>query len=287
MRTRSAAKTSKTPDRQENQDSYSNASDRKHGSDLTNSQIRTPKIRRPKALARPTKTWANLKGLPFLSLSPEVRVKIYFEALTFERTLVRTAKAHRAAGLLLTNRLIYSEAFPIFYEANVFQVRIHGSPDDHAAIGNVHYMRQCCLHLEIEKVPDSKFDLYPLITKFVDRIRDGKMECLLIEAWEYGGYYFATHYLEDFLQVRQIHLAQVVVQKSKRTRKKRGYQDKWCQELERSMMARDPSPVEFGDDYEAFPKIGIDLVGDELECSKRSGSWVIGDNDLYALFGLC
>ncbi|KAL8688832.1 MAG: hypothetical protein Q9218_005359 [Villophora microphyllina] len=288
MRTRAAGKTSKTPHRQENQVSSSNASDRKHGSDLTNSQTRTLQIRRPKAPARPIKTRANSNGLSFLSLPPEVRVKIYLEAFTFERILVRRAKARRAAGLLLTNRLIYLEAFPIFYEANVFQVPIHGSPDDHAAIANVHYMRQCCLDLEIDKVPDWKFDPEPLITKFVDKVRDGRMECLLIEAWEYGGYYFATRYLEDFLQLRQIHLAQVVVQKkTSKYPEWRRYQDKWCQELERSMMARDPSPVEFGDDYEAFPKIGIDLVGDELESSKRSGGWVIGDNDLYALFGLC
>ena len=244
------------------------------------------KNQRTKASKPESKKLKESSGPSFLSLPPEIRVKIYHEMLCYDRILVRKAKARRAAGLILTNRLVYSEAAAIFYEANVFQVPICERKDSKFAIANVQHMRQCCLELEVERVP-GKDNFVKLLYEFVDRIQDGgKMECLLFEAWEYKGYYSAAYYFECLLGIRQIHLAQVVVYKKRSWDPQwRARQDKWCQQLERSLMARDSSPVEFGDRYTAVPKIGIDLEGDTLDIAKRTGGWIIQDDDLYVLFG--
>ncbi|KAL9599313.1 MAG: hypothetical protein Q9219_003940 [cf. Caloplaca sp. 3 TL-2023] len=229
------------------------------------------------------------KSFPFLSLPPELRVKIYHLALTFDRILIRKARVRRTAGLILANRLIYSEAFPIFYEANAFQVHIGGLPTDtETPLANVHHMKQCCLEFEV--APKAKSGvLRRLIDKFVDDIWGGKMECLLIDAWEYPGLgSFADHWLSKFSWVRRIHLVQVVFNQVGKKGKVNQHQDQWCQRLERSMMARQ-SWIEYDlnliDEYGAAPKLGIDLVGEELEDAKRNGGWVIGEDDLYVLFG--
>ncbi|KAL8925528.1 MAG: hypothetical protein Q9208_003419 [Pyrenodesmia sp. 3 TL-2023] len=242
----------------------------------TPSQNPRPRSKKPK------------KPFPFLDLPVETRVQIYHDALTYDHILIRKPKARKVANLLLLNRLIHSEAFPIFYDVNVFQVHIGGLPSDtETAIANVHYMRQCCLHLEILHKQSKSALISKLVNKFVADIWTGKMECLLVDIWEPAEWPSGTTYLEKLSWMRGIHLAQVVVNqvgaKGKVVRK----QDRWCQRLERSMMSSKYSSKEPGDEYEATPRLGIDLVGEDLEKARKRGGWVLEDNDLYALFGKC
>ncbi|KAL9016769.1 MAG: hypothetical protein Q9185_005899 [Variospora sp. 1 TL-2023] len=249
-----------------------------------------PKKRTPRP--RPAKKPA--KPFPFLSLPVETRVQIYHDALTYTHILIRkpnAAKARKAGTpLLLLNRLVYAEAFPIFHDVNVFQVHIGGLPSDtETQIANVHYMRQCCLHLEIlDYQSGSKSSLITkLMNKFVADIWSGKMECLLIEVWKPNDWSGGTSYLEKCTWVSGIHLAQVVINQVGENGEVMRIQDRWCQQLERSMMKPRSWVAELGVEYEAEPQLGIHLVGEELERARKSGGWVVEDNDLYALFGKC
>ncbi|KAI4177317.1 MAG: hypothetical protein LQ346_007698, partial [Caloplaca aetnensis] len=222
------------------------------------------------------------------------RVQIYHDALTYTHILIRRPNAPKArkAGthILLLNRLVYAEAFPIFYDVNVFQVHVGGLPSDtETQIANVHYMRQCCLHLEtLEPKRGSKSTLITkLMDKFVADIWSGKMECLLIDVWEPKEWPFAAAYLDKFTWVSGIHLAQVVINQERKNGKVVRIQDRWCQRVERSMMKSFSRVMETGEEYEAEPQLGIHLVGEELETARKSGGWVVEDNDLYALFGKC
>ncbi|KAL8941793.1 MAG: hypothetical protein Q9216_002031 [Gyalolechia sp. 2 TL-2023] len=231
------------------------------------------------------------KSFPFLQLPVELRIQIYHDCLTYDHILIRKPKAHRAANFLLVNHLVYSEAFPVFYDVNVFQVHIGGLPSDtETQIANVHYMRQCCLHLEIT-MKDRSTVRTKLMDKFVADIWNGKMECLLIDVWEPEQWPAGIESLEKLTWgVSQIHLAQVVITQVQKKGGAMRYQDRWCQRLERCMMASRGfrcHDIKIGDDYEASPALGIDLVGDELEKAKREGGWVVQDNDLYVLFGKC
>ncbi|KAI4092270.1 MAG: hypothetical protein LQ344_003514 [Seirophora lacunosa] len=235
---------------------------------------------------KPTKRGSKKKKqFPFLLLPTEVRVMIYHLSLTYDHILIRKAKARRgAASLLLTNRVIYSEAFPIFYDVNVFQVHIGGLPgDNETALANVHFMRQCCLHLELVRKAKSSV-LTRLTDKFVAEIWSGKMECLLVDVWEPDEWRCGTAFLEKLRWVKHLHLAQVHVNQVNKKGEVHHYNDPWCQRLERCMMASG----EVYHDHEKYcitPRLGIDLVGEELEKAKRMGGWVVQDNDLYALFG--
>ncbi|KAL9003001.1 MAG: hypothetical protein Q9188_004101 [Gyalolechia gomerana] len=225
---------------------------------------------------------------PFLLLPVETRIQIYHDALTYDHILIRKQKARQAANLLLVNRLIHSEAFTIFYDVNVFQVHIGNLPSDtETQIANVHYMRQCCLHLEITMEGKTTI-LRKLVDKFVADIWSGKMECLLVDIWEPEKWSAGTQCLEKFTWVSQIHLVQVVVNQVGKKGVVKRRQDRWCQRLERSMMAgRLWANKMFKDKYEANPILGIDLVGDELETARLNGGWVVKENDLYVLFGKC
>ncbi|KAI4252444.1 MAG: hypothetical protein LQ352_004292 [Teloschistes flavicans] len=255
---------------------------------------------------------------PFLKLPTELRVKIYHDALTYDRILIRkrTTRSRNAAAFLLTNRLIYSEAFPIFYDVNAFQVHIDGLPSNtETSIANVRYMRQCCLELELlpqpinpkklananQKIKDEdgkkkkKVNEVPkdtviqkLLDKFLEEIWVGQIECLLIDAWEHKWEYGSTTMLEKFTWMSKVHLVQVVVNKMQPKGEWIQCQDYWSQRLEWEMMRTqyryDTGPTE---EYIATPRLGIDLVGEELEVAKRTGGWVIGENDLYVAFGKC
>lgn len=151
-------------------------------------------------------------------------------------------------------------------------------------------MRQCCLHLEV--VVGSKAGrLRRLIDRFVADIWAGKMECLLIEVWQPVQWQCGTSALEKLTWVRQIHLAQVVINEVKKSGGVKQYQDRWCQRLEKSMMATtayvEDRKLNLGEEYNASPQLNIDLVGEELREGKRAGGWVLNKNDLYALFGKC
>lgn len=113
------------------------------------------------------------------------------------------------------------------------------------------------------------------------------MECLLVEIWEPEEWRAGTEFLERLSWVRGIHLAQVVVHEVGKKGKVVRKQDRWCQRLERSMMTNKSCVNCFGDEYDATPQLGIDLVGEELEEARKRGGWVVEDNDLYALFGKC
>lgn len=237
----------------------------------------------------PKNSRPRLKKSPFriLELPVEIRGQIYKDALTYDYMLIRKIKARKVANLLLLNRLVYSEAFPIFYDVNVFQLHIGGLPSDtETQIKNVHYMRQCCLHLEIRYKESKGVRITKLINKFVADIWSGKMECLLIDVWEPAEWPAGTTFLEMFSWLRQIHLAQVVVNQVKKKEVVR-YQDRWCQRLERSMMACESFVKDSGEEYIATPQLGTHLVGEELEKAKRQGGWFVEDDDLYALFGKC
>ncbi|KAL8643809.1 MAG: hypothetical protein Q9210_007544 [Variospora velana] len=233
------------------------------------------------------------KPFPFLSLPTEVRLMIYHLALTYDHILIRKARVRGAASLLLTNHLIHAEAFTLFYDENVFQVPISGLPSDtEAALANVHFMRQCCLRLKIAPRTDPG-KLTKHISKVIAGIeRSRKMECLLIDAswpaaeeWRWG-----IDLLQAFKWVRGIHLVQVLIHTVRRNEDVYHCRDEWTQWIERCMMAEkgvSHEAVSLSNRYREKPRLGIDLVGDELEEAKRKGGWVLHDNDLYALFGKC
>ncbi|KAI4189166.1 MAG: hypothetical protein L6R41_001665 [Letrouitia leprolyta] len=252
--------------------------------------------------AKKPRSRSKKKIFPFLNLPAEIRIQIYYEALTHEYILIRKSKARKAANLLFVNRLIHSEAFQIFYDVNVFQVHIGGLPSDtEAQLVNVPYMRQCCLHLKITP-KDSSSRLDKLVDKFVEEIWSGNMECLLCDIWEPDSRPGGTSTLEKLAWVKGIRLVQIVINRTKELRKKgkmgknvvevRTFQDKWCQHLGRKMMSMKGGSgvcesVRLGEVYEAIPALGINLVGDELQRAKEEGGWVVKENDLYVLFGKC
>ncbi|KAL9019650.1 MAG: hypothetical protein Q9185_003115 [Variospora sp. 1 TL-2023] len=229
---------------------------------------------------------------PFLSLPTEVRLIIYHLALTYDHILIRKARARGAASLLLTNRLIHAEASTVFYDANVFQVPLGGLPSDTTAatLANVRRMRQCCLRLKMTPRTESG-TLDKQIGKFVAGIeRSRKMECLLIDAsWpEADAWRWGIDLLQAFKWLRGIHLAQVLIHTVRRNEQVSHWRDEWTQWIERCMMAEkgvSHEQVSLSHGYWQKPRLGIDLVGDELEEAKRLGGWVLQDNDLYALFG--
>lgn len=237
------------------------------------------------------------KPFPFLSLPTEVRLMIYHLALTYDHILIRKARARGAASLLLTNRLIHAEASTVFYDANVFQVPLGGLPSDTTAaaaatLANVRWMRQCCLRLKMTPRTDS-WKLNKQIGKLVAGIeRSRKMECLLIDAsWpEADQWRWGIELLQAFKWLRGIHLAQVLIHTVRRNEHVSHWRDEWTQWIERCMMAEkgvSHEQVSLSHGYREEPRLGIDLVGDELEEAKRKGGWVLQDNDLYALFGKC
>ncbi|KAL8949915.1 MAG: hypothetical protein Q9222_004017, partial [Ikaeria aurantiellina] len=230
------------------------------------------------------------KPFPLLLLPTELGFKVYQYALTYDYILVRNPKRRGAASLLRVNRQIQSETALLFYELNAFQIYIGHLPyDTQAAMANVHYMRQCCLHLDID--PQAKVSkLLKHIAFFVKGIWSGNMECLLVDVWETNDWYSkASMYLEKLSWVRQLHLAQVVVQEVTDRGEVKQYQDDHCQLLERSLMSTNPSVDANGlrtrNKYSRTPRLGIQLVGDELQEAKEKGGWVVGNDDLYALFG--
>ncbi|KAL8691617.1 MAG: hypothetical protein Q9218_003192, partial [Villophora microphyllina] len=220
-----------------------------------------------RAPAKKSKPRLTKKPFPFISVPTEIRIKIYHDSLIYDHILVRKPKA-RAASLLLSNRQVYSEAFDIFYDVNVFQVYISGLPSEtETAMANVHYMRQCCLQIEIFPHPKNTFKATKVtkakkedkdkvakkkkkvqegfkdvifrrfLDKFLADIWAGKIECLLIDVWEHEDRYCFPSILEKFTWMRRVHLVQVVVNQVKKTGQVKQYQNYWCQRLERSMMA--------------------------------------------------
>lgn len=262
-----------------------------------------------------------LKKLPFifLCLPTELRIKIYHNTLTYDHILVQrpTAGARGAAAFLITSRFIYSEAFSIFYDVNVFQVHIDGLPSStESKIANVEHMRQCCLELElfskpfncrkvakpkqknkdgvgkkgkeVMKVPKITV-VRKLLDRFLEAIWRGKIECLLIHVREHPGQDGSVEMLEKFTWLSRVHLVQVVVSKLTLQGDVIQSQDYWCQRVEQEMMRtgyryNTHSP---DDGYIATPQLGIDLVGEKLKIAKKEGGWVIGDNDLHVAFGKC
>ncbi|KAL9582552.1 MAG: hypothetical protein Q9212_003230 [Teloschistes hypoglaucus] len=254
---------------------------------------------------------------PFLNLPTELRIKIYHETLTYDHILVHrpTARGRGAAAFLITNRLIYSEAFPIFYDVNVFQVHIDGLPSStETKVANVEHMRQCCLELEILPMPfnprkvakpkkenkdqDGKNGkevmevpretvIRKLLNKFLEAIWRGKIECLLIDVREHPGQQCSIELLEKFTWLCSVHLVQVVVSTIKPEGEVIQFQDYWCQRLEQEMMLPQYKyeKQDASDGYIATPQLGINLVGEELEVARKEGGWIIGDNDLFVAFG--
>ncbi|KAI4196876.1 MAG: hypothetical protein LQ350_006245 [Teloschistes chrysophthalmus] len=271
-------------------------------------------------LAKNPKPRLRKAPFPFLELPTELRVKIYHDALTYEYILVQKKAARRrgAAAFLITNRLIYSEAFPIFYDVNVFQVHIDGLPSStEIMLANVQYMRQCCLEVELlpqplnpRKVAKAKKEckdedgnkgkkvkeiprdtvIRKLLDKFLEEIWRGQIECLLIDLREHRGEKGSIALLEKFTWMSSVHLVQVVVSKIKPKGEVVQSRDFWCQRVELEMMRprwcrngyekRNPS-----DGYIATPQLGINLVGEELEVARKEGGWVIGEDDLFVAFG--
>ncbi|KAL8831394.1 MAG: hypothetical protein Q9170_005308 [Blastenia crenularia] len=274
-----------------NQKRMTRAQAKVSNADSTNVNVAIKNIPNSKPPTRNPKPRYRKKPFPFLLVPAELRIKIYHYALTSDYILARKPKPRGAASLLRTNRQIHSECFEIFYEVNVFQIYIGHLPyDTEAAMANLHYMRQCCLHFELSRGTKTK-KLLRHIDKFVAGIWSGKMECLLVDAWESQEWWGrSSGWLEKLSWVRQIHLAQVVANKVQKNGEVKHYRDHYCQVLERSMMAG-PSVGNFNwrnrDQYDATPQLGIQLVGEELEQAKQKGGWVVGEDDLYALFGKC
>ncbi|KAL8637692.1 MAG: hypothetical protein Q9228_005059 [Teloschistes exilis] len=242
---------------------------------------------------------------PFLSLPTELRNKIYHDTLTYDHILIQrpNAGARGAAALLITNRLIYSEAFSIFYDVNVFQVHIDGLPSStESKVANVEHMRQCCLELELFSKPfngrkvakpmkKNKDEVgkrgkevmeVPKITvvrkllgKFLEAIWRGKIECLLIDVLEHPGQDGSVEMLEKFTWLSRVHLVQVIVSKLTSQGDVIQSQDYWCQRVEQEMMRtgyryNTHSP---DDGYIAAPQLGIDLVGEKLKIAKKEGGY--------------
>ena len=114
------------------------------------------------------------------------------------------------------------------------------------------------------------------------------MECLLIDIWLPTDLHYGTTYLEEFTWLGGIHLVQVVVNKIKS--EEEPFRDRWCQRVERSMMMsrleHNDWSLYLEDEYVVEPRLGIDLVGEELVNAKRRGGWVLKENGLYVLFGM-
>lgn len=283
---------------------------------IPNTKFETPSLAKP--LTKNPRPRSKKKIFPFLNLPVEIRIQIYNLALTQSYILIRTPSSGKAANLLLVNKLIHSESFSIFYDNNVFQVLISGLPSDtEAQLANVHYMRQCCLHLDIN-VYSKVGKLSKMVDKFVAEIWSGNLECLLCDVWESNlRRDWGISALEKLSWVRGVWMVEVVVnqvvekleKKEKGRKGKQGkkmkekmevteveevktIQDKWCQRLERAMMGRRREDgcygrVDFGHVYQSDLVLGIDLVGEDLEKARREGGWVVKENDLYVLFGKC
>ncbi|KAL8747952.1 MAG: hypothetical protein Q9190_000216 [Brigantiaea leucoxantha] len=204
----------------------------------------------------------------------------------------KTPRRRFSNPLLLSCRLVHTEALPIFYRENAFQFSIASNTPftRHSPFPNLHLIRQCCFHVDIE-IPGSTSRMERLLRKFILKVSRARvMEVLLVDIRQRVRKPTGEWVASFFRKLRGIHLAQVVIREvgPVLTAKSEGKErTAYLQMVERRMMSEEweENVAEEGKRYCMEPRLGIELAGEELEEAKKRGGWLVGEADLHVLFG--